>query len=98
MLLCEMLTKCESSRQTSTKNPQHKISGNLAPREPCCYTRTDGRSVELQDRQTDMTKLIIVFRNFVSAAKKVKTENARQKQETVPFKDCHVSFADRNSK
>jgi hypothetical protein len=62
----------------------------------------DGRSVERQDKQidkqTDMTKLIIVFRNFVNAPKKVKTEDARQKQETIPFKDCHVSFADQNSK
>jgi len=97
MLLCEMLTKRESSRQTLTKNPQYKIWGNL-PSAGALLLQADGRWVERQDRQTDMTKLIIVFRNFVNAPKKVKTENARQKQETVPFKDCHVSFADQNSK
>jgi len=43
----------------------YKISGKSVQWEPSGYIRTDGR----KDKETDMAKLIVTFRNFVNAPK-----------------------------
>jgi hypothetical protein len=39
--------------------------------EPVCSTRTDGRTDEKNEVQTDMAKLIVAFRNSVKAPDKL---------------------------
>ena len=64
---CPILTKLEFSRQIFEKSSNIKFHENPSSGSrvvPCGQTdrRTDGR--------TDMTKLIVVFRNFANAPKK----------------------------
>jgi hypothetical protein len=54
--------KLESSRQIFEKKLQYQISSKSVQWEPSCSMRTD--------KQTDMTKLIVAFRNFAKAPKK----------------------------
>jgi hypothetical protein len=44
---------------------KHKISWKFVQCKPSCSMRTDGRT----DRQTDITSLIVAFRNFANAPK-----------------------------
>jgi len=53
---CAILMKFEVSRHFFRKVIKYKISLISIKWEPSCSMRTDGR--------TDMTKLIVVFRNF----------------------------------
>jgi hypothetical protein len=46
------------------KNPKHQIPCKPVPWKPNCSMRADGR--------TDMTKLIVAFRNFANASKNLK--------------------------
>ena len=55
--------KLEFSRQIFEKSLNIKFHENSASGELRCSMRTDGRT----DRQTDMTKLIVAFRNFANA-------------------------------
>jgi hypothetical protein len=48
---------------------KYKISWKSVQWEPICSTRKGGRA----DRRTDMTKLIVAFRNFANAHKKIPT-------------------------
>jgi len=53
--------KLEFSRQIFEKSPNIKFAWKSVQWEPSCSIRTDGR--------TDMTKLIVAFRNFANAPK-----------------------------
>jgi hypothetical protein len=43
-----------------------------------CSMRTDGRTDRHTEGRTDMTKLIVVFRNFTNAHKKYCTKNSER--------------------
>jgi hypothetical protein len=83
---CWVLTNLEFSRQIFEKSSNIKfhqnpyIKSRVVP-----YERTDGRT----DRQTDMTKLIVAFRNFAKAPKK------RVDSKTLP-KKFHKMCASQN--
>jgi Fe-S-cluster formation regulator IscX/YfhJ len=48
---------------------KYQVSSNSFQWEPSCSMRTDGRT----HRQTDMTKLIVAFRNFANGPSSCKT-------------------------
>ena len=61
---CRILMKFEISRYIFEK-AQYQVSLKFVQWEPSCSVRTDGQT----DVQTDMTKLIVAFRNFANALK-----------------------------
>jgi len=61
-----ILTKYEYSRHI-LKKIQYQISRKSVRWEPSCSMRTDGR--------TDMTKLIVAFRNYANEPKNVSVLN-----------------------
>jgi hypothetical protein len=65
---CRILMKLEFSRQTfeNKKNLKYRVSSKSAQLELSGFMRTD--------RQTDMTKLIVAFRNFANALKKIHSQ------------------------
>jgi len=64
---CQILTKLELFRQIVEKYVNIKFYGNPSSWEPSCSMWTDG----LTGGQTDMTKVIVPFRNSTKADKNV---------------------------
>ena len=58
--------KLEFSWQIFQKKVRYQVSSKYVQSEPSCSTWTDRQT----DRQTDMTELIVAFRNFANAPKK----------------------------
>ena len=84
---CEILKKLEFSRQILEKYSNIKFHENPSNWEQSFSMRTD--------RQTDMTKLIVTFRNFAQATADthIKSQNAIQNTILVQF---FLSFLVRN--
>jgi hypothetical protein len=59
-----------------------KFYANPSMGEPSCYMRTDGRT----DRRTDMTKLIVVFRNFGNSPKKTRQQEILENTNTIQIR------------
>jgi len=59
LLFCQILMELEFSRQTFEKSSKHQTSLKSVRWEPSSSVQTD--------RQIDMTKLIVAFRNFTNA-------------------------------
>ena len=84
-----ILTGLEFSRQIFRKTLKYQISLKSVQLEPSCSMRTD--------RMTDMTKLIVAFRNIMKAPKNA-TEVANQLQACLCLSFClSVSLYSRES-
>jgi hypothetical protein len=63
-----ILTELEFSWQVFEKNLKYQVSSKCVQWEASCSIRTDKGTDGLKDGQTDMTKLIVTFRNFENAS------------------------------
>jgi len=66
--------KIEFSGQIFEKIRQFHIPWKSAQSESNCPMRTEGGTEGRTDRQTDMTKLIVAFRNFAKAPENKRKE------------------------
>jgi hypothetical protein len=90
---CQILIKIVFSRKISKKKfARFKLHENPSVRSRGCSMRTD------TDRQTDMTKLILAFRNFAKAPKTqhfvdlfLPRPESKKKNERSSVYDCTVT-------